>query len=432
MRRFASAFPATATVLALAGCGGGPGVSTQPLQPRITLAAEDDGTLTVGDLRQELLAFADRAMGEMVRASESALATDSAPGTRAYVRALQADVASTSVALAVEPDPEQALLDLMVTMAAHSESVGPAAPETMRPEARATLERSLTRLEGGIWEVGARVYPSAELAGLRSRLEMWRRAEGVKQPSGVVRVAHLPIDAGPALSKGLLAPLDEANRQIEESRLLGERFLFLAERLPMISLWQAEAMTLDLMASPESRQALDGLTLMSETLEQLVLRVDSLPTTLDAQREAFLSAFDEREGRVRGLMDDAGVVLRDAGALAESGERVAALSTEAAAGLNETLASAERLVASLRDTDAPGGAMSFDVESYAAALEDFRAATETLSAALERAEGLAGTPRDVIDHAAWRGAQLIVLTFLLLAAYRFGPALVKGRRGVQG
>lgn len=92
---------------------------------------------------------------------------------------------------------------------------------------------------------------------------------------------------------------------------MGERFLFLAERLPVISLWQAEAMTLDLLAAPESRQA-----------------------------------------------------------LTESGER---------------------------------------------------------HAALERAEGLAGTPRDVIEHAAWRGAQLIVLLFVLLAAYRFGPALI-GRR----
>ena len=429
MRRLASALTTTAALVALAGCGGAPGVSTQPLQARMPPVGESTETLTVGDLRQELLAFADRAMGEMARASGIALAADSAPATRAYVRSLQADVASTSVALAVEPDPEQALLDLMVTIAAHGESVGEGAPGAMRPEARATLEGSLDLLEGSIWDLGERVYPAPEITGLRARLETWRAAAGEKRPSGVVRVAHLPPAAGPAMSKGLLAPLDEANRQIEESRLLGERFLFLAERLPVISLWQAEAMTLDLMASPESRQMLDGLTLMSETLEQLVLRVDSIPTLLDEQRQAFLSAFDEREGRMRALLDEAGVVMRDAGALAESGERVAALSTEAAAGLDETLVSAERLVMLLRDADAPGGAMSFDIEKYAAALHDFRAATETLGSTLERAEGMAGAPRDVIDHAAWRGAQLIMLTFLLLAAYRFGPALVKRRRG---
>ena len=83
MRRFASAFRATAAVVALAGCGGAPGVSMQPLQPRMPLVGASAETLTVGALRQELLAFADRAMGEMARASGTVLATDSAPATGA-------------------------------------------------------------------------------------------------------------------------------------------------------------------------------------------------------------------------------------------------------------------------------------------------------------------------------------------------------------
>jgi hypothetical protein len=46
---------------------------------------------------------------------------------------------------------------------------------------------------------------------------------------------------------------------------------------------------------------------------------------------------------------------------------------------------------------------------------------------LERAEGLAGTPREVIDHAAWRAAQLLVLLFVLLAAYKLTPMLARRR-----
>ena len=186
-------------------------------------------------------------------------------------------------------------------------------------------------------------------------------------------------------------------------------------------------MTWEIMAAPESRQALDGLTLMSSTMERLALRVDSLPTMLDDQREAFLSAFDEREEGMRALLDEAGRTMRDASALTESGERVAALSTEAAASLNETLTTAVHLIETLRDANAPGGAMSFEIEEYTEAISDFRGATEALNAALGKADGLAGTPRDIIDHAAWRAAQLIVLLFVLLAAYRFGPALTKRR-----
>lgn len=433
MKRYAPLITTTAAILVMSGCGGSSGAPVRPLLRGNPLGGQVDGTLTVADLRQELLAFADRAMGEMVRASGAALEADSAPATRAFVKSLQADVASTSLALAVEQDPEQALQDLMVSIAAHRGFVDGAAPDAMNPEARAALESSLEFLERSIWEVGEQVYPPAELTALRARLDRWQKAGGENQPPGVVRVADLPADPTThgAMVKGLFAPLDEATRQLEESRLLGERFLFLAERLPVISLWQAEAMTWEIMAAPESRRALDGLTLMSSTLERLALRVDSLPTMLDDQREAFLSAFDEREEGMRTLLDEAGRTMRDASALTESGERVAALSTEAAASLNETLTTAERLIKSLRDADAPGGAMSFEIEEYTAAISDFRAATEALNAALETADGLSHAPRDIIDHAAWRAAQLIVLLFVLLATYRFGPALAKRRTDSQ-
>jgi hypothetical protein len=375
--------------------------------------------MTVGELRQRLMTFADLAMGEMARASATALATDSTPGTRAFVQILQAQVAATSLALAVEPDPEAALQDLMVSVAAERASLGLPRASSPGPAAMAILDTTLGRLENEVWSIGEATYPPAEMASLRARLKSWQ-ASAVASPAGVVRVADLPADGGPQMSKGLFAPLDEANRQIEESRLLGERFLFLAERLPVITLWQAEAVTWEVLAAPESRSALDGLGAMSATLERLALRVDSLPAMLDEQREAVFAAFDEREATARTLMSDAGALVAQAGPLIEGGQ-------QATASLAAALASAERTVAALRDESSPGGAASFDIAEYESALADFRAATEALSASLARAEGLTGTPRDVVDHLAWRAAQLIVLFFVLLSAYKLVPVLARRR-----
>ena len=386
----------------------------------LTVPSAVAGQMTVGELRQRLMTFADLAMGEMARASAAALVTDSTPGTRAFVQLLQAQVAATSLALAVEPDAEAALQDLMVSIAAERASLGMRRSPPLDPAARAVLDTTLGRLETEIWSVGEGTYAPAEIAGLRGRLKSWQDGGSPASPSGVVRVADLPPDGRPAISKGLFAPLDEANRQLEESRLLGERFLFLAERLPVITLWQAEAMTWEVLAAPESRSTLDGLALMSSTLERLALRVDSLPALLDGQREAFLAAFDARESTARTLMSDAGVMIADAGALIEGGQ-------QASASLAAALASAERTVAALRDESAPGGAVSFDIAAYETALRDFRVAAESLDGALARAEGLAGTPRDLIDHAAWRAAQLIALFFALLAAYKLAPALLRRR-----
>ncbi|MBM4184175.1 MAG: hypothetical protein FJ207_08085 [Gemmatimonadetes bacterium] len=304
----------------------------------------------------------------------------------------------------------------MVSIAAERASLGLLRSSPPGPAAMAILDTTLGRLEREIWSIGESTYPASEVAGLRARLKSWQET-AVSSPAGVV---DLPTAGGPQMSKGLFAPLDEANRQLEESRLLGERFLFLAERLPVMTLWQAEAVAWEILAAPESRRTLDGLEVMSATLERLALRVDSLPALMDEQREAVFAAFDARDATARTLMSDAGALIAEAGPLIEGGQ-------QATASLAAALATAERTVAALRDESLPGGAASFDIAAYESALADFRAATEALSASLARAEGLAGTPRDVVDHMAWRGAQLIVLFFLLLAVYKLVPVLARRR-----
>jgi len=410
---------------AVSACGSPSGPASLPVGP-MTLPPPRGvaSTMTVGELRQRLMAFADLAMGEMARASASILRSDSTAQTRAFVQLLQAQVAATSLALAVEPDPETALQDLMVSMAAERASLAAPSTPPMDPAARAVLDTTLGRLEGEIWTVGESTYAPAELSTLRARIKGWQDDAPKSSPAGLVRVADLPATAGPQMSKGLFAPLDEANRQLEESRLLGERFLFLAERLPVITLWQAEAVTWEVLAAPESRRTLDGLAVMSATLERLALRVDSLPALLDGQREAFLAAFDARETTARTLMADAGTLMASAGTLVDG-------SQHATASLAAALASAERTIAALRDDAAPGGAASFDIAAYESALTDFCLATEALDGALARAEALAGEPRDIIDHAALRAAQLLLLAFALLVAYKLVPMFVR-RRGSQG
>jgi hypothetical protein len=408
-----------ASLLVVGACAPPPSAIDQAISPVLLPVRAPGGPMTVGELRQRLMAFADLAMGEMARASAAVLATDSTPATRAFTQVLQAQVAATSLTLAVEPDPEAALQDLMVSVAAERASLGTLRADPPGPAAMAILDTTLGRLESEVWSIGEGTYPPSEIAGLRARLKSWESTAG-SSPAGVVRVADLPADASPQMSKGLFAPLDEANRQLEESRLLGERFLFLAERLPVITLWHAEAVTWEVLASPESRRTLAGLEVMSTTLERLALRVDSLPALLDAQREAVFAAFDAREATARTLMADAGALVAEAGPLIEGGQA-------ATASLAAALASAERTVAALRDPSAPGGAAAFDIASYESALADFRAATEALSASLTRAEGLAGAPRDVIDHAFWRAAQLLVLLFVLLAVYKLVPVLARRR-----
>lgn len=424
----------SALLLALAACGTHQGVATRPVTPVEGLERRgttstgfgDAGTLTVGRLQALLMAHADRAIAGMARAGAAARAADSSAQTRFATQQLQTDVASAAVALAVEPEPERALLDLMVSTAAQRRAIQSAGgAKAIRAGARDAMAAEISALEEEVWRIGAEVYGPAELERLRGRVDRWAATWNGETFPGIVRLADLP-DAGPATaSKGLLPPLDEANRQIEQTRMLGERFLFLAERLPVLSRWQAEAMAWQTMNTPESRQALDGLTSISGTMARLSRQVDSMPT-------AMLAAFDARQGSLRGVLRDAAALTSDGKELAASGERVMSLSRETAATLGETVRAADRLLATLRDANAPGGPVSLDINQYLKAATELRAAAEALNGALANGGTVAGASRGWVDHAAWRAAQLIVLFFALLLGYRWAASRLARRDPAAG
>lgn len=426
-----------ALVALLAGCGTRQGVATRLVTPAPAAAPSggaqlslDGGTLTVGQLQTRLMAYADRALGEVARATAAARQRDSSPETRLLTQLVQTEVGTSAVTLAVAPDPEAALLDLMVSAAAQRQALQPPpGAKGLAPAAREPLQLALSRLERDIWALGGRVYGPAELQALRDRVDQWTAArEGTSFP-GVVRVADLPGAAAGARAKGLFAPIEDATRQIEETRLLGERFLFLAQRLPVLSRWQAEALSWEAMNTPEARQTLGSVSLLSGSMARLTAQAESLPALIGSERAALLAAFDAREATLRGLLHEAGAVTRDGRALAESGERLMTLSQQTAATLGETIRAADRLVASLRDPAAPGGAASFDVEKYTVALRELRAATEALNSAVGAGQGLTTAGRGMVDHAAWRAAQLLVLVFGLLLVYRWvAPRLAGGAR----
>lgn len=153
-----------ACIVLLGGCGTRQGVATRPVAPAqavlpsgATGAPDGPGTLTVGELQRRLMAHADRALGEVARAATAARLRDTSPEARALTQQIQAEVGTTAVALAVSPDPEAALLDLMVSSAAQALALTrPPGAKALGDAARAPLEQALGRLEREAWSLGAR------------------------------------------------------------------------------------------------------------------------------------------------------------------------------------------------------------------------------------------------------------------------------------
>jgi hypothetical protein len=418
-----------AVALATSACSTAPRPESEPVG---TVQLPDgSAVMTVETLRSQLLRYTDVVIAEMRRLSVGAPDNDPTPTERAYLQRVQADVAAVALALSIGPDPESSLQGLMASMTVKRRWVDDLPLDSIGSEVRERVVDAMTRLDKEIWDIGSGLYTQAELGDLRGRVDAWWAETSPRPPAGVVRVDELPNAPASGMSKGLFSGIAEANRQVAEARLLGERFLFLAERLPTITLWQTESAAWEAANAPASRSALASISVMSEAVAILAARVDSLPMLMDDQREAFLSAFDEREANLTTLLSETGDVVRDAAPLLESSERVAGLGSETALRLSETLEATERLLLALRDVNAPGGAVSLDIEAYTGAIDDVRASTEALNEALSRVEGLVGEPAIIIDHLVWRLAQLILLIFGLVVAYRLAMPRLAAKGGKQ-
>ncbi len=79
-----------------------------------------------------------------------------------------------------------------------------------------------------------------------------------------------------------------------------------------------------------------------------------------------------------------------------------------------------------RDSTEPGGAVDLNVSHYAATVSDLRAALEALNGALANGTVAAGG-RGLVEHMAWRAAQLVLLLFLLLLGYRWAGSRMPRR-----
>jgi hypothetical protein len=99
---------------------------------------------------------------------------------------------------------------------------------------------------------------------------------------------------------GMFAALHGATAQVDQVRLLTERSLFLAQRLPFLMRWQAEVYTTGALATTEAQQTQAQIEQMSAVATAMSRLLEGLAAQITQEREAALTdlfAHIERERR---------------------------------------------------------------------------------------------------------------------------------------
>ena len=249
-----------------------------------------------------------------------------------------------------------------------------------------------------------------------------------------------------------------------------ERFARRFESLPQESIWEMQLMLHDLEQRPvvQTNTAslatfADSSARLATSSERLATTAESLPEDVRAELDQALDSIDLRQAELQRTLEQARATLSDASSVVDQADALVADVDGMTASLDRTasgLATAgeswegavrayHEMVADLYppgeepETPPDPDGKPFDILDWAKTAEEIGGAAGELrgaitelhellasdaldtganrveTAAKKATDAAAESAVDVVDHAAWRGLQLLIAAFVLALVYRF-------------
>lgn len=432
--------------------------------------------MTEAELQAQVMSFADRFTAIMMTALEDFENLSPTPENRGAVLVHTTYPMAAAYTIAADPDPAVSLLDMVVMITLGRmiyEEVGIAdLGKKVTP-----ILKGFQVAEKDVWEIARKIITADEEKDLYGLIQAWRQ----DHPE-VLFFSHIRFKDSASLrgesksatkkARGLFKSIKEATQQAEEIRLLAERAMFLATRMPMLTGIFADTWASRLANNPDIKQTLNDIHTFSAVAARLAGSTDNLSREITAQREATVDQVMkevsklrevtinqvmervsiEREAAINQLIDRFAVERKQTieDLLAEE-ERIKAMITE----LRQTLAVGNELVTSTNTLVAHFGLEEGEASSEPFDIKEYQTTLVEASNVIQRADGLVKTidqlmlsegwenslPRIIetldragregeewVEHAFLLGIALILFFFAAMLAYRYAEIKFFGRR----
>lgn len=175
-------------------------------------------------------------------------------------------------------------------------------------DAMLPLLETQRRIETNAWTLAGGVLTVSQERELKGMIQEWRKKNPHQVYVGNLRFMEFASALGKLPSQAKVSPnsifsllyidpfagLDPTAAAIEESRQLGERFMYYAQRMPQLLAWQSEVVALELANQPESRQLLTNAQQLATAADTFANTARRLPQVINDQRQAAIQqVFDE-------------------------------------------------------------------------------------------------------------------------------------------
>jgi len=386
----------------------------------------DDATsgMTLLELDDSLRRYADRFRTRITVATYSIRERPLTSEQNIWMQTWNSMSFSTSVNIAVGPDPITNLLDFMV-LASLSRMVAEDywVPEHLGEETGAPLLSATRALEEDIWTVANNVLTADQQRELHSLIQEWHDSNPDQVLPWLIRMNEFSGQRAQRLSTiketgGLLKEVRRAREAAEEFQIFGERFLYYMQRSGGIMANSMETNFLQLMNGPDVQRLFGQTERFVQSTQQLAATIDRLPGEQWAVADQLL----------KGVASERRALITDISAAAPETQALLA-------ELRKTVEATDRLLENRSGGDQ--ASEPFDVNAYQALTAETANAASELRLLIQAVNDTAANAPDavaavdrlidkqqqIIDYALFRLMALIGFTivffFMVLFAYRW-------------
>jgi hypothetical protein len=278
---------------------------------------EETYVMNEAELQAHLMGFADRFAAYISQGFETF--DELAPQLESR-RIVQGDAVYSMYAaflIAAEEDPDPALLDMVVMVTLGRMIYEEHWLAKLGPSVE-SMVAGFRKAEKDIWEILGMVLNPDQQKELLGLIKEWRREYPDDLQFSYIRVSDFATErAKSRLARiwkpsGLFKSVEMATKQVEEARLLAERAMFLATRMPLLTGYFADVWTSQLLISPELKTLLTDLHRFADSTENLPQdfareRKALIEQTMDRlaeERKKTINDFLAQEARLKGILTD--------------------------------------------------------------------------------------------------------------------------------
>jgi hypothetical protein len=254
-------------------------------------AKEKTYVINEAQLQSHLMSFADR-LASIMDMTIAKFESLNPTGTNRYeVLELMTFTLHQAFLIAAESDPDVALLDMisMVTLGRiFFEEEGP----SRYGKLIVPVLDGYRKAEADIRKVAAKILTPNQMLNLTKIINRWRKENPQIKSFPLVRFSNFAADrrestlAREEEPEGLFESVESASETVEEMRLLAERGMYLATRIPLLSGLFGDLWLTRIMGNPELQKALSDVSQLSEGTAGLAEIAEKLPDQIATEREA--------------------------------------------------------------------------------------------------------------------------------------------------